>query len=113
MLADLKTTTEKLKEIDYERWKALMSGKVDGDFRAFASEVIGTLENVVGSHPGQRVAVTCHAGVINAWSAHVIGFEPRMFFNPDYSSISRYRCASTGARSVITLNESVHLMGES
>jgi hypothetical protein len=32
-----------------------------------------------------------------------------MFFNPDYTSINRYQCASSGERSVITLNEAVHL----
>ena len=55
------------------------------------------------------MAVTCHGGVINVWTAHVIGFTPRMFFNPDYTSINRFQCASSGERSVITLNEAVHL----
>jgi probable phosphoglycerate mutase len=100
---------EKLKEIDYERWLKLMKGEVDVDFDAFAGLVIDTLEEIVDGHPGGRVAVTCHGGVINVWTAHVIGFAPRMFFNPDYTSINRYQCARTGERSVITLNEAVHL----
>ena len=100
---------EKLKELDYERWQNLMKGDVGADFDAFANTVIETLEQIVSDHRGQRVAVTCHGGVINVWSAHVIGFAPRMFFNPDYTSINRYQCASTGERSVITLNEAVHL----
>lgn len=100
---------EKLKELDYQRWQNLMKGDVGADFDAFATTVIETLEEIVRNHRGQRVAVTCHGGVINVWSAHVIGFAPRMFFNPDYTSINRYQCASTGERSVITLNEAVHL----
>jgi len=100
---------EKLKEIDYERWRALMQGDVDVDFAEFSEDVIETLEAIVESNPGRRVAVTCHGGVINVWTAHVIGFAPRMFFNPDYTSINRYQCARSGERSVITLNEAVHL----
>lgn len=107
--ADTYVPVEKLKEIDYERWQGLMKGELDVDFDDFANEVIRTLEEIVTSHPGKRVAVTCHGGVINVWTAHVIGFAPRMFINPDYTSINRYQCARSGERSVITLNEAVHL----
>jgi len=100
---------EKLKQIDYERWQKLMKGEVGVDFKAFSGLVVSTLETIVQDHPGKRVAVTCHGGVINVWTAHVIGFAPRMFFNPDYTSINRFQCASSGERSVITLNEAVHL----
>jgi probable phosphoglycerate mutase len=100
---------EKLKEIDYQLWLKLMKGDVDVDFDDFSELVISTLEAIVQDHPGKRVAVTCHGGVINVWTAHVIGFAPRMFFNPDYTSINRYQCARSGERSVITLNEAVHL----
>lgn len=100
---------EKLKQLDPERWLRLMKGDLDVDMGAFAETVISTLEEIVQSHRGHRVAVTCHGGVINVWTAHVIGFAPRMFFNPDYTSINRFQCASSGERSVITLNEAVHL----
>ncbi|MEJ2238879.1 MAG: histidine phosphatase family protein [Gemmatimonadales bacterium] len=107
--ADAYVPVEKLKEIDYEAWLKLMKGEVDVDFETFSSLAIGTLEEIVQSNPGRRVAVTCHGGVINVWTAHVIGFAPRLFFNPDYTSINRYQCARSGERSVITLNEAVHL----
>jgi len=107
--ADTYVPVEKLKEIDYERWLRLMKGEVEVDFGAFAETVIATLESVVEGHPGRKVAVTCHGGVINVWTAHVIGFAPRLFFNPDYTSINRFQCARSGERSVITLNEAVHL----
>ncbi|MDA1074399.1 MAG: histidine phosphatase family protein [Proteobacteria bacterium] len=100
---------EKLKQVDYQRWLKLMKGDVGVDFSVFSDTVINTLETIVSSHPGKRVAVTCHGGVINVWTAHVIGFSARMFFNPDYTSINRFQCASSGERSVITLNEAVHL----
>ena len=100
---------EKLKQIDYDRWLKLMKGDIGVDFSAFSELVVKTLETIVQQHHGKRVAVTCHGGVINVWTAHVIGFAPRMFFNPDYTSINRFQCASSGERSVITLNEAVHL----
>lgn len=100
---------EKLKQIDYDRWLKLMKGDVGVDFTVFSETVIATIEAIVQSHAGKRVAITCHGGVINVWTAHAIGFSPRMFFNPDYTSINRYQCASSGERSVITLNEAVHL----
>ncbi|TNF81425.1 MAG: histidine phosphatase family protein [Gammaproteobacteria bacterium] len=107
--ADSYVPVEKLKQIDYERWKRLMQGDLDVDMGAFADAVIQTLEELVTRNRGRRVAVTCHGGVINVWTAHVIGFTPRMFFNPDYTSINRFQCASSGERSVITLNEAIHL----
>lgn len=100
---------ERLKEVDYERWLRLMQGETDTDFEVFTGQVIAALENIVEQNRGRTVAVTCHGGVINVWTAHVIGFRPRLFFNPDYTSINRYLCASSGERSVRTLNEAVHL----
>lgn len=102
---------EELKELDYDRWLRLMRGEeMDHiDFPAFVEAVTTSLEKIIADNKGKRVAVTCHGGVINIWTAHVIGFEPRLFFNPDYTSINRYMAASSGEKSVITLNEHFHL----
>ncbi len=103
---------EQLKELDYDRWKKLMNGEMDDiDFPRFCNDVVETIGKIVSENSGKRVAITCHGGVINVWAAHVIGFEPRMFFNPDYTSINRFKAASTGEKSVITLNEHFHLLG--
>ncbi len=107
--SDLYIPVEQLKEQDYDRWLRLMKGEVDIDFPAFAKNVCATLEEIVAQNKGKRVAVTCHGGVINVWTAHVIGFEPKMFFNPNYTSINRFMAASSGEKSVITLNEHAHL----
>lgn len=102
---------EELKELDYERWQKLMRGEMDEiDFPTFITGVTDALNAIVQDNRGKRVAVTCHGGVINVWAAHVIGFEPRLFFNPDYTSINRFRAASSGEKSVITLNEHFHLL---
>ena len=81
-----------------------MRGETKGvDFEKFHAGVVSTLNDIISAHPGQTVAVTCHGGVINAWTAHVLGMEARMFFNPNYTSISRYMAASSGERSIITI----------
>ncbi len=103
---------EQLKRDDYESWQRLMRGETMGvDFEQFHAGVVSTLDEIISAHPGQTVAVTCHGGVINAWTAHVLGLGPRMFFNPNYTSISRYMAASSGERSIITINEHTHLRG--
>jgi probable phosphoglycerate mutase len=102
---------EQLKEEDYESWRTLMQGSYNNevDFKEFCTSVIETVEEIITHNRGGKVAVVCHGGVINVWTAYVIGFEPRLFFNPDYTSINRYMAASSGERTVITLNQAVHL----
>ena len=51
----------------------------------------------------------CHGGVINVWTAHVLSMTPRLFFEPDYTSIHRFMCARSGQRNVVSLNERAHL----
>ena len=108
--ADLYIPVEEMKELDYDRWKKLMTGEiVDASFPDFAKAVIDALEKIVAENRGKRVAVACHGGVVNVWAAHVIGFDARMFFNPNYTSINRFMAASSGEKSVISLNEHHHL----
>lgn len=108
--ADHYIPVEKLKELDYERWKTLMSDAGGGvDFPLFFGGVVTTLSDIVSGHRGEKVAVVCHGGVINAWAAHVLGLPQKMFFNPNYTSINRFIIASSGEKSVATLNEHAHL----
>jgi len=107
--SELYIPVEQLKEQDYDRWLKLMKGEVSIDFPAFAATVCESLDGIVAENRGRRVAVTCHGGVINVWTANVIGFEPKMFFNPNYTSINRFMVASSGEKSVIALNDHHHL----
>jgi 2,3-bisphosphoglycerate-dependent phosphoglycerate mutase len=103
------TPLEDLKREDYAAWKAFVEGGHGQDIAAFQAEVVQALEAVVAAHPGQAVAVFCHGGVINAWTAHVLGMGPRLFFEPGYASLHRYRCARGGQRNLVSLNETAHL----
>ena len=104
---------EELKRTDYARWRTLAENSfVDGfDLEEFRATVVDALEGIIANHKGERVAVFCHGGVINVWASHVLGMQPRMFFEPDYTSIHRFMCASTGQRNVVSLNERAHLHG--
>jgi len=102
---------EELKRTDYEAWQALVQNGygADAEFDAFVDAVIGSLTRIVEASPRRRVVVVCHGGVINIWAAHVLGMSPRLFFAPDYTSVSRFLCASSGERSIVSLNETPHL----
>jgi probable phosphoglycerate mutase len=94
---------------DKAAWRSYLAAEAGLDRDDFAREVTTTLEEVAAGHRGQRVAVVCHGGVINAWASHVLGLPPRLFFNPDYTSINRFLAASSGERSIVSLNETAHL----
>jgi probable phosphoglycerate mutase len=103
------TPMEELKRDDYEAWKAFVAGGSGADIEAFQKVVVEALEEIVQSHQGRNVAVFCHGGVINVWTAHVLGMPARLFFEPKYASVHRYLCARTGERNVVGLNDVAHL----
>jgi len=105
--ADEYIPLEELKRSDPERWRAFMIGGYaeHGDFETFAANVVAGLEEIVAGNPGRRIAVFCHGGVINAWATNLLGIPPRLFLDARYASVSRFLVASSGERSVTSLNE--------
>ncbi len=100
---------EELKRTDYPRWKEMVDNGYGIDMGAFSATVVSALEEIIAANPKKKVAVFCHGGVINVWTAHVLGLEPKLFFEPRYTSVHRYLCASTGQRNIVSLNEVAHL----
>ncbi len=109
--ADQYVPMEELKRTDYDTWLQLVQGGYEAtpNFAQFQRDVIDALGEISGRHAGQRVLVVCHGGVINVWAGSVIGIGPRLFFEPGYTSINRFRVARSGERSVTSLNELGHL----
>ena len=103
---------EELKREDYPAWKAFVDGGYgeEVDMAEFAMRVSSGLEEIIGANAGRRVAVFCHGGVVNVWTAKVLGMAPSLFIDVAYGSISRFLCASTGERNVRSLNETGHLV---
>lgn len=95
---------------DRAAWRSFVQRQVERDYGAFTATVTAALEGVIEQHRGQTVGVVCHGGVINVWASTVIGLErPTMFFSPEYTSVNRFKAASTGQRAVVSLNETAHL----
>jgi len=113
--ADSYIPIEELRETKDDRWQAMIEGRWQ-DFGGeapdvFRSRIVTRLDQVIVEHPGERVAVVCHGGVINGYLAHVLGLREHSFFYPNYTSIHRVAAASTGERSIVTVNETTHLRG--
>jgi 2,3-bisphosphoglycerate-dependent phosphoglycerate mutase len=106
---------EELKAAGDPRWHAMLAGEWDAEESEadFRTRVIDSIEEIIARHGGQRVAVVCHGGVINGYLSHVLGLDrfARGFFYPNYTSINRVAAASSGERSVVTINETSHLRG--
>lgn len=97
---------EELKAAGAPRWNQVPERPEE-----FQAHVVAAMEDIAAAHPGQRVAVVCHGGAVNAYVAHVLGLADPIFFLPGYTSISRVLAASSGQRSVSTLNDTAHLRG--
>lgn len=106
---------EELKAAGDPRWQAMLNGdwSADESEEDFEARIMTALETIVNDHKGQRVAVVCHGGVINQYLSEVLGLKGsvRMFFYPNYTSIHRVAAASSGERSIISINETSHLRG--
>ncbi|TFH21000.1 MAG: histidine phosphatase family protein [Acidimicrobiales bacterium] len=106
---------EELKAANDPRWHAMLAGEwsVDESEEDFRYRVVSSIETIIADHGGQRVAVVCHGGVINGYLSHVLGLDTfaRGFFYPNYTSINRVAAASSGERSIVTVNETSHLRG--
>ena len=59
-------------------------------------------------HPGQRIAVIAHGGVINVFAAEVLGLERDIFMAVPNTAVSRFRLQDT-RRQLIALNDTCHL----
>lgn len=106
---------EDLKAAGDPRWHAMLAGEwtsdeSEDDFRA---RVLAAFETIIDDHRGERVAVVCHGGIINGYLSHILGLGEfaRGFFYPNYTSINRVAAASSGERSIVTVNETSHLRG--
>lgn len=106
---------EELKAANDPRWQAMMRGEWsvhDETPEEFSQRVVDAVEAIIDAHPGQRVAVVCHGGVVNSYLSHILGLPiSQGFFYPNYTSIHRIAASTRGHRSVVTVNETSHLRG--
>jgi probable phosphoglycerate mutase len=106
---------EELKAANDPRYHAMMRGEWTAREETpeeFSERVVTSLDALIDAHPGQRIAVSCHGGVINAYLLHVLGLPVGPgFFYPNYTSIHRVAASRGGVKSILTVNETAHLRG--
>jgi 2,3-bisphosphoglycerate-dependent phosphoglycerate mutase len=112
--ADYYIPVEELRETRDHHWRAMIEGRWEElggeDPERFQARIVPVVDAIIGRFPGGRVAAVCHGGVINVYLAALLGMERHLWFEPGYTSISRVAAARTGERSVVTLNETAHLV---
>lgn len=114
--ADYYIPVEELRETRDHHWRAMIEGRWEElggeDPEQFRARVVPVVDGIIERFPGGRVAAVCHGGVINVYLAALLGMERHLWFEPGYTSISRVAAARTGERSVVTLNETAHLVAK-
>lgn len=106
--ADAYIPIEELKAGDDPAWIAMRDERWDllgVDPRPFRDRAVSALDAICANHPSQKVVVVCHGGVINAYTAAVLGLDRILWFEPRYTSITRILAHRDGRRSLFTLNE--------
>ncbi|MGQ0805720.1 MAG: histidine phosphatase family protein [Actinomycetota bacterium] len=113
--ADHYIPAEELKRERDARWQAMLDGRWE-DFGGeapdqFRGRIVPCLDGIIRRFPGGRVVVVCHGGVINVYVGALLGLDRLLWFEPGYTSITRVAAARSGQRSLVTLNETAHLLG--
>jgi 2,3-bisphosphoglycerate-dependent phosphoglycerate mutase len=88
--------------------EAWMSPEAEDERQTFRRTVVAAVDEVAEGHSGDRLAIVCHGGVINAYLSHVLSLPGTMFFEPAYTSVSRVLLGA-GHRQLVSVNETPHL----
>jgi len=74
----------------------------------FKKRAVNAVETAIAKNAGERIAIVCHGGVINAYLGHIIGSRYDMFFRPAHASVNIVVCGE-GRRILRLLNDTHHL----
>ena len=95
----------RLRMLNERSWDVYPYSESSYDFKKRA---INAIETAIARNAGERIAVVCHGGVINAYTGHIVKSPYDMFFRPGHASVSIV--AAGGARRVLRLlNDTHHL----
>lgn len=96
-----------------EYWDDLQAGWYGGrplDTAALRDRVVRAVDRIVAAHgPDDLVAIICHGGVISSYLSWVLESRHILFFEPDYTSMSRVLVNRHGRRYLRSAAESPHL----
>lgn len=91
--------------LDERTWDVYPYSESSHEFR---KRSINAIETAIARNPGERIAIVCHGGVINAYVGHIIGSRFDMFFRPAHTSLNVV-AAGGGRRVLRLLNDTYHL----
>jgi probable phosphoglycerate mutase len=95
-----------LSRLQEERvWSALPHSEPVEAFRARVNEA---MESIIANAPGRRIAIVCHAGVINAFVSQVLRSPYDLIFRAAHTSVTTVS-AGGERRLVSALNDTHHL----
>jgi 2,3-bisphosphoglycerate-dependent phosphoglycerate mutase len=86
-------------------WDGIPGAEGDAVFR---NRVTLAIDRAVAAHPGGRIAVVCHGGVIGAYLAVLLGSPRTIWMTCDNTSISVVHHTPEG-HSIVTVNDCRHL----
>ena len=81
----------------------------------FRRRVVQIVDAIAARHPGERVAIFTHGGVVNVYMANLLGLEKDYFYPIFNASINLARIhplEDRVARLLVTLNDAAHLLAE-
>ena len=91
--------------LNERKWDVYPSSESSYDF---SKRVINAVEALIARNLGERIAIVCHGGVINAYAGYIIGTPYDMFFRPAHTSINVV-AVGRGRRVIRLLNDIHHL----
>ncbi|MGY1815314.1 histidine phosphatase family protein [Blastococcus sp. SYSU D00820] len=94
---------------EHARTKSFAAFPHGEDRQAFRKRVTTALGELVDRHLGERIVVTCHSGVVNAFLASVVDTDQDVPVRVHHTSISVFRGADT-RRAVISVNDFAHVL---
>lgn len=74
----------------------------------FRKRAVNAVETAIARNVGERIAIVCHGGVINAYIGYIVRSEYDMFFRPAHTSVSVV-ASGEGRRVLRSLNDVNHL----
>ena len=89
-----------------QRWDAIPGGEPRDVFQARTQSAF---LRIVAAHPGGRVVVVAHGGVIGQLLHHAAGSQPFAFLGADNASISEIVVTAEGQQIVRRFNDASHL----
>jgi probable phosphoglycerate mutase len=101
-----------LKEANDPRYRACLAGDLSawGTTREeFCARATAAVERIAERHPGERVLLVSHGGVVNSVLGAVLGLDRLWFFRPENTGISRIGVNAKGKMRITTVNEFSHL----